>query len=212
MLARLARVRVRCAIVVAVVALAACGSSSGMAGAARCGPSGVRTLAVDGLARVYQSGGDVFGCSTAGGRSYRLGAAARSIRQGRAGPIALAGVDVAYGLTEFGVDTISAQVIVRNLRSGKQLRSEPATTRALGVEFFQSVAAVVVKPDGAVAWVGQGGSVIHPGGGEIEVDRSDARGRALLDSGAGIDVRSLRLRGSTTSWRHHGRIRSARLD
>jgi hypothetical protein len=54
--------------------------------------------------------------------------------------------------------------------------------------------------------------VIRPGSGEIEVDRADARGRALLDSGGGIDVRSLRLHGSTTSWRHDGRIRSARLD
>jgi hypothetical protein len=160
---------------------------------------------------VYQSGGDVYGCSTAGGRSYRLGAAARTIRQGRAGPIALAGVDVAYGLTEFGVDTVSAQVIVRNLRSGAQLRREPATTRALGVEFFQSVAAVVVKPDGAVAWIGQGGSVTHAGSGEIEVNRADAHGRALLDSGNGIDTRSLRLHGSTASWRHGGVTRSATL-
>jgi len=203
--------RLRCAIAVGLVALTACGSSSGSATSASCGPSGARTLAVDRVARVYQSRGDVFGCSTTGTRSFRLGAAARTIHQGRAGPVALAGVDVAYGLTEFGVDTVSAQVIVRNLRSGAQLRREPATTHALGVEFFQSVAGVVVKPDGAVAWIGHGGSVIHAGSGETEVNRADARGRALLDSGNGIDAGSLRLHGSTVSWRHGAMTRSATL-
>lgn len=161
---------------------------------------------------MYQWGGDVYGCSTTGPRSYRLGAAARTVREGSVGPVALAGVHVAYGLSQFGVDTVSAQVIVRNLGTGVRLRSESATTHALGVEFFQSVAAVVVKPDGAVAWIGQGGSIIHPGRREIEVNRADSRGQALLDSGTGIDVRSLRLRGSTVSWRHAGRVRSASLD
>jgi hypothetical protein len=178
---------------------------------ATCGPSGARTLALDRVARVYQSGGGVYGCSTAARRSYRLGAGARSIREGRAGPIALAGVDVAYGLTRYGVDTAGAQVVVRDLRNGGQLRSEPATTGRLGVEFFQSVAAVVVKPGGAVAWIGLGGSVIHAGHEVVEVSKADARGRALLDASTGIDVRSLRLLGSTVSWRHGGRTETARL-
>jgi hypothetical protein len=207
----------RCAIAVGLIALAACGSSSGRVGGSSsgaggtCGPSAARTLAVDRVARVYQSGGGVYGCSTAGRRSYRLGAGARSIREGRAGPIALAGVDVAYGLTRYGVDTVGAQAVVRNLRNGGQLRSEPATAGRLGVEFFESIAAVVVKPGGAVAWIAQGGSVIPAGHGVIQVSKADARGRALLDSGSGIDVRSLRLLGSTLSWRHDGRVETARL-
>jgi hypothetical protein len=91
------------------------------------------------------------------------------------------------------------------------LLGEPATARRLGVEFFESIVAVVVTPGGAVGWIAQGGSVIHAGHGVVEVSKADARGRALLDSGAGIDGRSLRLLGSTVSWRHGGRVETARL-
>ena len=211
----------RCATIVGLIALAACGSSAGKTAPgttnagplpAVCGPAGARTLAVDRAARAYQSGSGVYGCSAAARRSYLLGASARSIREGRAGPIALAGSDVAYGYTRFGIDTVSAQVVVRDLASGKQLHSEPATSRPLGPEFFQSVATVVVKPDGAVAWIGDGGSIIAGRTRDIEVDRAEARGFALLESGAGIDARSLRLRGSTLTWRDGARTRSARLD
>ncbi|HUE25796.1 MAG TPA: hypothetical protein VMP89_03410, partial [Solirubrobacteraceae bacterium] len=129
-----------------------------------------------------------------------------------AGPVALAGQDVAYGLTTFGVDTVTATVVVRNLADGKEIRNEPATTRPLGPEFFQSVASIVVRPDGAVAWIGEGGSVISGRTRDVEVDRADAHGLAKLDSGSGIEDRSLRLRGSTLTWRHDGRTRSASLD
>lgn len=197
-------------VLVALVALAACGSSSGMAAPARCGPSEARTLAADRVARVYYSGGAVYGCTGGGRKSYRLGASARSIREGRVGPVALAGAAVAYGLSRFGVDTVSAQVVVRNLSDGSRLHSEPATIRPPGPEHFQSVAAVVVRADGAVAWIGQGGSLVRRGG-DVEVGKADAHGRALLDSGSGIDQRSLGLRGSSVTWRHGGATRSARL-
>jgi hypothetical protein len=205
----------RCGIIAVLIVLAACGSSSGKASggsaAASCGPAGAQTLAVDRTARVYQSGGNVYGCSTASKRSYRLGASARSIREGRAGPIALAGTDVAYGYTQYGVDTVSAEVLVRDLSTGRQLRSEPATTAPARVEFVQSVDSVVVKADGAVAWIGESGSVIS-GPTNTEVDRADARGLSMLDSGSGIDLRSLRLHGVTVTWRHDGRTRSASLN
>ena len=204
----------RCGIACGLIALAACGSSLGKApggsAAASCGPARAKTLAVDQTARVYESGGNVYGCSTASRRSYRLGASARSIREGRAGPIALAGTDVAYGYTVYGVDTVSAQVRVRDLATGKQLRSEPATTAPARVEFRESVDSVVVRSDGAVAWIGESGSVIS-GPTTTEVDRADARGLAKVDSGSGIDVHSLRLHGATVTWRHGGRSRSASL-
>jgi hypothetical protein len=215
LLARLTSMRVRCLILVGFVALAACGSSSGMARhggtVASCGPPRARTLAGNRVARVYQSANSIYGCSTVARRSYLLGASARSIRQGRAGPLALAGLDVAYGLSRYGVDTISSRVVVRNLASGKEVRSAPATTRPLGPEFFQVITSIVVKPDGAVAWIAQGGSVVSGRRTEVEVNRADARGGALLDSGSGIDDRSLRLNGSTITWRDRGRTRSGSL-
>jgi hypothetical protein len=130
--------------------------------------------------------------------------------QGRVGVVALAGVDAAYSLTRMGVDTASAQVVVRRLDTGRTLHAVSATTKPLGPEFFQSVGAIVVKPDGAVAWIATGGSIIRRGK-ETEVDRLDRRGQAAVDTGARIDVQSLRLRGSQLSWRDGGAMRSATL-
>jgi hypothetical protein len=124
--------------------------------------------------------------------------------------VALAGVDVAYGVTRSEVDTISAQVVVRRLDDGRTVHDTNATTRALGPEFFESVGAVVVKADGAVAWIATGGSIIRQGR-ETELDRIDSRGEATLDTGSGIETSSLRLRGSRLSWRHSGASRSATL-
>jgi hypothetical protein len=186
------------------------GPATHAAGASPCGPRRAHTLAAGRLARVYSLGGSVLGCSAHGRRSYRLGSASRSIAEGRAGPAAVAGEDVAYGLTTYGVDTASTVVIVRDLRDGARLRSLPATTAPLRPESFQSVTAIAVKADGAVAWIGQAGSVIS-GKPTTEVHGADRRGPALLDAGAGIAPRSLRLRGSTLSWTDGGRTRRAAL-
>jgi hypothetical protein len=214
--------RLRCGLWGLAIALAACGSSSASpqtapsptassSGSARCGPSGAHTLAASHLARVYVLGGGVYGCSLGGDRSFRLGNDARSIREERVGPLALAGRDAAYGLTRYGVDTLSATVIVERLSDGKQLHNSSATSRPLGPEFFQSVKSILVKSDGAVAWVANAGSIISGRPAEVEVNRADMRGALLLDSGAGIDPRSLRLHNSTVTWRHGSATRSATL-
>jgi hypothetical protein len=217
--------RIRCALIVGFAALAACGSSSGMsapagasssgtsaqAGAsANCGPSGARTLAADGRATVYISSGHVYGCAASTRRRYLLGASERTIREGRVGPVALAGVDVAYGLSRFGVDTGSTQVTVRRLTDGKLLHTAPATSSVAGPEAYQSIGALVVKPDGAVAWIGASNSIVGHGHGH-EVHRYDRRGQDELDRGTGIAGTSLRLHGSRLTWMHSGRVRSATL-
>jgi hypothetical protein len=214
--------RIRRGLWVFVVSVAACGSSSAApqspasaqgsgAARARCGPAEARTLAASGLARVYSLRGAVYGCSVKGRKSYRLGNASRSIREGRVGSVAVAGQDAAYGLTQYGVDTVSASVIVRRLSDGTRLRDLAATSRPLGPESFESVDSIVVKRTGAVAWIAEGGSVISGHASDVEVDRADERGHSLLDSGAGIDGRSLRLRDSTISWRHAAATRTATL-
>jgi hypothetical protein len=102
-------------------------------------------------------------------------------------------------------------VIVVRLSDGKQLHNSSATSKPLGPEFFQSVESVVVKSDGAVAWVAKAGSIISGRADDVEVKRADARGALPLDSGAGIDPTSLRLRDSTVSWRHGSATHSATL-
>lgn len=152
----------------------------------------------------------MWGCATGGSRSYRLGAGTRSIREGRVGPVAVAGRYAGYALTTFGIDTVSAEVIVRDLRSGRQLRALAPTTSVLP-ESIQAVDSIVVKADGAVAWISQAASIVRRGSGKLEVQRADLRGQALLDSGTSIDSKSLRLNGSTLTWRHGSNTRTATL-
>jgi hypothetical protein len=130
------------------------------------------------------------------------------------GPVAVAGDIAAYGLTQFGVDTVAANVVVRRLTDNRLVRSMPATSAPLRPEFVQSVGSLVVKGDGAVAWIATAGSIIGEQVQETEVHSADARGVVLLSSGqpsAAIDPASLRLRGSTVMWAQAGRSRSATL-
>jgi hypothetical protein len=124
--------------------------------------------------------------------------------------VAAAGGVLAYSTQRCGVDTGSTVVTVRRLRDGAVLSSDPAITRAVAVESFQSVSALVLRSDGAVAWISELGSVIahrHL----AEVHRRDGHGFALIDSGPGGSLAGLRLTGSTLSWTHAGAKRSASL-
>ncbi len=101
-------------------------------------------------------------------------------------------------------------VIVRRLSDGKRLRSYSAVSGPGLPESYQSVGSIVVKRDASVAWIGSEHSIIRQGS-RIEVDRAQHGTRVLLDSGAGIVGSSLRLRGSTLTWRHASGTQSAAL-
>jgi len=208
-----------CALGVVLVTTAACGSwaaaptgSASAAASAPCGPRDGKTLAADARARIFSRDGSVYGCARAGGRAYLLGRSSvtRPGQWRNVGVVALGGVDAAYSTTQIGVDTLSAEVVVRRLDNGRMLHTTSATTAPLGPEFFQTVDAIVVKSDGAVAWIATGGSIIRHAR-KVEVDRIDRRGQATLDRGTAIATRSLRLRGSQLSWRHGSASRSAML-
>lgn len=177
--------------------------------ATACGPAGATTLAADGQIRVYVVRQVVYGCSAAHGRSFRLGRAARTFNESRVGPVAVAGDMAAYGLTNFGVDTVEAMVVVRRLTDGAQLK-QFAATHAVGAESFRSVGSVVVRPDGAVAWIGSLRSIIgHRSA--TEVHEASTGGDEVLDSGPGIEATSLRLHGNELSWVNGGVTRHATL-
>jgi len=189
--------RIALASVIAVVVAASGASAHGPL----CGPSKAHTLASDALARVYSRGGKVYGCAKGSHSSYFLGSTSPSATRERArvGPIALAGVDVAFGRTTSGVDVISAEVVVRNLTDGRVLRDDAATAGNFGPETAQRVDSIVVKPDGSVAWIASVNSIISHRG-TTQVRKSDQTRRASLDSGRKIKPNSLRLDGSKLSW------------
>jgi hypothetical protein len=197
--------RVRAAVVggVSVFACALVWSTSGSADKAStvCGPEHSETLAKDRAARVYLQGGNVYGCARAGDHNYRLGSASNSMSEGRAGPVALAGVDVAYGLTYYGVDTISADVIVQSLTNGAVLRRVDSWSGSVAPEYFQTVDDIVVKRDGSVAWIATEGSIISSNTTSTEVEKSDkSSSHALLGKSTRIRKHSLRLHRSEVTW------------
>lgn len=214
--------KARAAALALLVVLAACGSSAASPGtstsgttpgsaAGHCGPAAATTLASSNRARVYPWHGFVYGCSFGRTRSFRLGSATRGVREPRADPVAVAGNVAAYGLSNFGVDTVRTTVDVRRLTDGKSLGSF-AVTRAAVVEGLESVGSLVVKSDGAVAWIGVARSIVG-GRHAIEVHAAGASASTdkLLDSGPQIVTNSLRLRGSTLTWRNGTTTRHASI-
>jgi hypothetical protein len=208
------RNRVARLLVLAVaVALAACGSSSGRAGAvsAACHSRGSRTLAAGSAARVYALGGSVYGCSERTGRRTHLGQSRTCIGTPRVGPVAVAGDLAAYALQRCGIDTGRAQMIVRRLTDGRQLISAPAFTGALAPESYTAVDSIVLRADGAVAWIAGGSSVVRPTRNR-EVHRWQHAGPSRLDASVRIAPASLRLHGSSqVSWTDSGAVRTATL-
>lgn len=181
-----------------------------MAGAA-CGPAEAHTLAADGIARVYAMHNSVLGCSRHGTRAYLLGQRATCLGSARVDPVLVAGQLTAYGSERCGVDTGFTEVIVRRLTDGRQLRSAPATTPP-GVESFQNVGSLVLKRDGALAWIGSGSSIVGHGRRKIEVYAANAGGPVrLLDSGVTVRPGSLKLHGSRLTWKHGASLRHAGL-
>lgn len=205
--------------IIAAVLLLGASGASGVYGASAaqsrsssrvpCGPSGATTLAASHQARVYVSAGTAYGCARGGRRHIRLGARRTCLGTARIDPVVVTGALAAYGSETCGVDAGTTNVVVRRLTDGRQLRSAPATG-PVGPESYASVTSLVLRSDGAVAWIGQGQS-IGTRRRVVEVWRSDRHGLARLGSGARICARSLRLRGATLQWRDGTGTRTATL-
>jgi hypothetical protein len=202
-------VRARLACVLAIV-LGACGSSvarpvaTPSASLAHCAPAGARTMAADGRVEVYSLQRSVHVCGD--GKDIRLGNATFCIGTARVDRAAVAGDLVAYGVERCGVDTGSASVSVLRVADGKQLRSLASISGSVGPESYQAVDSLVVKRNGSVAWIATVTSIIGRGS-RTEVHAN----RTLLDSGAQIKPRSLKLHGSKLTWIDGAVTRSASL-
>jgi hypothetical protein len=205
-------------LLVLLIALAGCGSSQAATttrvvtdAPGPCAPAGGTLITADGTAEIYQLDHSVYGCAGPRGHGYRLGVTQTCNNADRVGPVTLSGAVAAYGVQRCGVDTGTAQVVVRRLTDGKVLHAFPAVSRVPGAESIAAVATVVVKRDGSTAWIGDAHSIVRRGSSVTEVRRFDTHGQTLLDHGPGIAVGSLRLQGSRLSWAHAGTLRSASL-
>ena len=117
---------------------------------------------------------------------------------------------MAYGDHRCGVDTGFTEVVVLRLTDGHRLASYGATEKLLGPESISSVDSLVVRPDGAAAWIGVGSSIVGHSR-DVEVRAGHGQVSKLLDSGPQIQPGSLRLNGAHLTWHHGQATRSATL-
>jgi hypothetical protein len=104
----------------------------------------------------------------------------------------------------------AALVVVRDLRSGRVLHKVPTGTPSVpgpGIGLGPALS-LVVKSDGAVAWIARAG----PRTGYYQVHALDGSGDRLLATGQSIDPNSLALAGSTLYWTQEGKPFSAALN
>jgi hypothetical protein len=104
------------------------------------------------------------------------------------------------------------KVVVENLRTGRVLHKVPTGTSSPGAVGIGPVVSLVVKSDGAVAWIVENEIPARHVPAEYEVHAVDKTGNRLLASGSDIDPHSLALAGSTLYWTQGGKPMSAPLN
>jgi hypothetical protein len=217
---------------IAVVALAllpaqALASTRSRARPARCPPGHSRTIAADRQAQVFLGSGSsressVFlGCAYGRSHSYVVGGASEPVSStsGSVGTdrLTLVGTIVAREESSslsgnpFFEGKHKWFVVVTDLRNGRVLHSVPTGTLSpprRGVVGSGETTALVLKSDGAVAWIVE----IFERPGEYEVHALDGSGGRVLAAGRGIVPNSLALAGSTLFWTQDGKPTSAFLN
>ena len=209
---------------------------------AKCPPGHTHLIVADGQAEVYlrpEGSGpsgyeptEIFGCTYADRRSYSLGGPPgySSRGGGEATHYTLDGSILAY--ETYGELTFPApegfqewHVVVENLRTGRVLHEVPTGTASAQATTSESsgirqpryvgvgpVVTLVVKSDGAVAWIVDNEIPAQHVPAEYEVHAVDKTGSRLLASGAEIDPHSLALAGSTLYWTQGGKPMSSKLN
>jgi hypothetical protein len=218
--------------VLGVLIAAASSDAHADRGAQACRPGHAYLITANAKAQVFsapprgEAPPEVFACVYGDHPSYRLGAEA-SLGASEQSDLApeefaryrLAGIVVAYETfhpypNAGDPDGAAWFVVVRNLLTGRILHrapTGPAPPHAHYVGIGETTN-IVVKPDGAVAWVAC--DVSREG--ELqnrysEIRAEDRSGRRLLAAGENVEPDSLVLVGSILFWTQDGHTRSAVL-
>jgi hypothetical protein len=160
---------------------------------------------------VYSAGGVAYGCAPGTAHQYRLGSARSCLSGARVGPVAAAGRIAAYGVARCGIDFGASKVVVRRLSDGAQLFTHAASSASSGAESYGSVGSIVVTPSAAVAWIAVNRSIVAHREQAQVMARGSSGGVRALQTSPGIVPGSLRLHGSTLTWRVGAATRSASL-
>lgn len=220
------------AVLAALMVIAATGaahaSAAARTGAVSCPPAHARLIAADAQAVLFE-GLDahgllkIQGCVQGRHRVSMLGAQSGFSAGGGGGIESerLAGPMVAYDesfLETSPPPSLSRSrwlVVVRDLRTGRVVHKLPTgSTRIPGAVGLGVTRSLVVKSDGATAWI-VGDSETQCGAGAQtcnEVHVVDSTGSRIVASAADIDPSSLALTGSRLYWSQGGRAMSAVLN
>lgn len=202
----------------------------------RCLPSHAIAVSADSRAALYLAPEDpqnpefldVYGCSYKTKRTYLLGSVpstAGGYESGDGGEVmleTLAGTMAAYETGLCGPETAGSVIVVRDLYDGKVVHCVPTGTPAhpepprtehgltvthVGIGPVESL---VVKSDGAVAWIAQD-AVEESLSYSYQVHVLDKNGSRVLAASTEIEPKSLALAGSVLYWTEAGRPMSAVL-
>lgn len=189
-----------------------------------CRPAHHRVIGADGQAVVYralrpQSEERVYwGCLYGRKRAYEVGIAPQpsgSVAFGGTRNVTLAGPMVADELFSSARESLSRLIVqVRDLRTGRTIHEVPTGTPTTPIPASIEVVgagpttAIVVKADGAIAWIVKT-AVFPPLA--YEVHALDRTGSRTLAAGGDIAPHSLALAGSTLYWTQDGKPQSAPL-
>ncbi|MEA2143608.1 MAG: hypothetical protein QOI64_2038 [Solirubrobacteraceae bacterium] len=181
--------------------------------APHCTLNGARTIAANRHVRVFRARGEVFGCRRTANRAFGIGHGGQECQNNDLIDSAVvAGNFVALNVRTCSLDSSNSSVHLVNLRDGRgRFASAPLSTP--GAESgYDAIRGLAVTAAGRLAWIGvrvSGGVVVAA---EVRRRRPDFSDRSVvLDSGSGIDPRSLRRVGSMLRWRHDGAARSAAM-
>lgn len=204
-----------CAAAAAAAPVPAPGERAHSIRAPHCTLKGAKTIAANRHVRVFsarvRTWREVFGCRRSAGRAYAIGDAGRECQNyDLIDSAVVAGNFVALNVRTCSLYGSSSAVKLVNLRDGGvRFAAAPLSTAGPDTS-YDAVRGMAVTAAGRLAWIGvrvARGAVV-----EAEVHRR-IRGTdgasVLLDSGTGIDPRSLRRVGSLLRWRHDGVARSA---
>jgi hypothetical protein len=181
--------------------------------APHCSLKGARTLAANRLVRVYvaQDTMRVFACRRSAARAYLVGDRGECQNSAEIDTAVVAGT-FAANVRTCSLTHADAGIGLVNLRNGHVVFATNALTTAPLESETDAIRGMVVTPRGRVAWLALRRTGLHTLA--IEVRRrahGPDRHSALLDSGTGIDPRSLRRRGGRVVWTNAGATRSASM-
>jgi len=181
--------------------------------ATNCSLKHSKTLAANRNVRVFQRSDKVYGCRRSADRAYVLGIRGECQNNDEIDGVVVAGNNAALNVQTCSLTSSQSAVLLVSLRSGRvSFASDPLTTSPRIDNGYDAIRGMAVTADGRLAWIGVGverGVVVAA---EVRRRARNSSSHAVqLDSGTGIDPRSLQRSAGRVRWRNADAQRSAAM-